>query len=358
MIPMIDRSVLRDIRTPLFSGTVIIAFLFGGNEMVALLLREDLTKVDIPTVFQLLLLRMPYLLALTLPAGMAIGASLAITRLSRDNEVTAMRAAGIPIRRIMLPVLGVGLALSGVSYWLTEHVVPPSMNRHAKLMMEVARVSALPTFRQNVVTEFGDYFGRFGTVSKRADGGVDLTDVFIFESLRPGEILLYRAPSAVYMNGIWTLNAPVMNQISDKDMVLISSPEKVVIDEAISVENLLNAELPENDTAQMLLERIKAAKAAGRSALPLELAYHSRFSGPASCAILAVLAFLLTLRAAKGETFLGLMISVGFALLHLYGQLIAIQVLGPREILPPMLAIWSPNILYLAAALYLLWRLE
>jgi lipopolysaccharide export system permease protein len=350
--------VLKDLRTPLFTGTIIIAALFAGNELVALLLRADLSRASFTSVTQVLLLRMPYLLSYTLPAGMAIGASLAITRLARENEVTAMRSAGIPIRRIMIPVLCVGLLLSGLSYWLNENVVPESMRRHGQLMSDLIRVQASPTFAQNVVTQFDKYFARFGTVSKRTDGGVDLTDVFIFESIKSGEILLYQAPSAVYLDGIWKLNSPTMHHISDKDMTMIRSDSQISIDESIQIGNLLDPPAMVEDTAASLWKRIEASRTAGSDPRPLETEFYSRYSRPASCFILAGLSFLLTLRMAKGATFLGLMISISFVALHLYGEVVALQVIAPRAILPPPAAVWAPNFIYLLLGIYLMWRLE
>ena len=58
---------------------------------------------------RLVLLLVPFVISYALPTGMLTGVLLTLGRLSADNEVTAMRAAGLSLTRIARPVLILGV---------------------------------------------------------------------------------------------------------------------------------------------------------------------------------------------------------------------------------------------------------
>ena len=68
--------------------------------------------------------RSPYWIILTLPTASMLAALFSLTGLSRRGEITAMKAAGISLQRILFPVFGFSLVLSGIGVLFTEFVVP------------------------------------------------------------------------------------------------------------------------------------------------------------------------------------------------------------------------------------------
>ncbi|MEE9404684.1 MAG: LptF/LptG family permease [Algisphaera sp.] len=66
----------------------------------------------------------PTVLGLALPFAGAFASTLTFLRLSNDNEVTACLASGISYRRLLAPVLGLGLVLTVCLLLLANHVVP------------------------------------------------------------------------------------------------------------------------------------------------------------------------------------------------------------------------------------------
>lgn len=59
-----------------------------------------------------------------LPVSLLFGVLLAIGRLAADVEIIAMRACGIGMRGLLLPILAIGVALSALTLVLTLHVEP------------------------------------------------------------------------------------------------------------------------------------------------------------------------------------------------------------------------------------------
>jgi len=81
----LDRYIWREMGVPLFSGVIVIAMLFMANDVIAIF--KELNVANIPQVMvaQLVLLKLPGWLSLTLPVGVTLGVSLALSRLTRES---------------------------------------------------------------------------------------------------------------------------------------------------------------------------------------------------------------------------------------------------------------------------------
>ncbi len=135
----IDRLVLGEVIGPWVFGVAIFSilimagsFLFQFTEFVA-------KGVNIGTVLYLILLLSPGIMMLTFPMAMLLGTLLAFGRLSGESEITAIRAAGGSLGRIMLPVGIFGVVVSLLAFSFGEFVVPAAAQRADMLKDEIAR---------------------------------------------------------------------------------------------------------------------------------------------------------------------------------------------------------------------------
>jgi lipopolysaccharide export system permease protein len=92
------------------------------------ILQEDAT---VATIFEYFFLKIPGTLTFTVPMAMLAGTVLTVGILSKNSEMTAMRAAGLTVRWLMIPIFTCGFLLSLVSIALNETVIPYS-NRRTK----------------------------------------------------------------------------------------------------------------------------------------------------------------------------------------------------------------------------------
>src|SRR5712691_1025470 len=120
---IISRYIFREIISSALLGTLLatfVIFLQGGGQLFALLVRSS-AKPE--TVGYLFALAMPPLLPLTVPFGVLVGILIGLGRMSTDGEITAMRAAGAPSQKVILPVMSFALMATIVagasSIWLT-----------------------------------------------------------------------------------------------------------------------------------------------------------------------------------------------------------------------------------------------
>src|SRR3984885_350472 len=88
---------------------------------------EILVRSSAPpsTVAHLFALAIPFTLSFTLPLGILSGVLIALTRMSTDGEIIAMRACGVPSRKVIAPVLlgaTIGMLITAsASLWLTPY---------------------------------------------------------------------------------------------------------------------------------------------------------------------------------------------------------------------------------------------
>ncbi len=96
-------------------------------------LDHDATIAEVGRYYLYLL---PYNAIITLPMAMLIATLLTMGELGRHQELTAMKAAGRSLYRIVAPVLGTALVISLGVLWLGETVVP-RLNARASDVEEV-----------------------------------------------------------------------------------------------------------------------------------------------------------------------------------------------------------------------------
>ena len=81
----------------------------------------------------------PFIIVLVLPVAMLLSALFSIGGMARQNEIVAMKAAGISLYRIFLPVLIISIFISLVSMAVANTLVPYSTQRQAEIQDEYKR---------------------------------------------------------------------------------------------------------------------------------------------------------------------------------------------------------------------------
>ncbi len=123
---LLDRYLLRELLMPLaycLGGFSISFIAFDLFSNISDLQRAQLTPGEILEYY---FNRLPEFLVTSyvMPLSLLLAMLYALTNLSRYNELTAMRAAAIPLWRISMPYLFVGVVFSLVVFYLNEQLLP------------------------------------------------------------------------------------------------------------------------------------------------------------------------------------------------------------------------------------------
>lgn len=358
MIRRIDRYLLRELSVPLIVGTLGVLLMFQANLLIAVLKKLSMSSMPVLAIFQLIWYETPFFLSMTLPIGVSLGASLAMSRLTRESELTALRAAGCSIRRAMVPIMVVGALVGVGNFFLVERVVPESKKQSAKRQVEMAILGAAPEFKSNVIVNLKNYTASFGTVMRGSEGNVDFTDALLIERQRVGEVHVYQARSGNYRAGVITLHGALLRVFKDDELTEVGSRKDVVINEPISINDIFVPPAPDEQTAEQLGTAIVEMRQQQRDTTNLEIAYHVKYSLPASCFVFALVAPVFAIWLGRSGGFIGVLLSFMVVLLYYNAFIISTEILGKNSYLSPWMAAWLPNLLFLSVGFLVLRRLE
>jgi lipopolysaccharide export system permease protein len=137
------RYLVKDQLIPLgvcFLGLCVILVTGRMMQLMQYLFASDVTVFDL---FQLILLTIPKLILFALPMATLVGVLLTFLRLTNDNELLVMRAAGIKFTQFLSPVLSVVLLMTAISLFSAIQVMPRT-NTLFRLKLNSLGRAALP----------------------------------------------------------------------------------------------------------------------------------------------------------------------------------------------------------------------
>jgi LPS export ABC transporter permease LptG/LPS export ABC transporter permease LptF len=137
MLRILDRYVLREVFPSCLLGVGVFTFVLLLNEILRyaqILITQDVAALD---AIGILVNLLPSVLCVTIPMGFLLGVLIALGRLAADSEIVAMRASGISIYRLLVPILVAATIAWAVSTYLIVRVLPDSNQRVRQLVVQV-----------------------------------------------------------------------------------------------------------------------------------------------------------------------------------------------------------------------------
>lgn len=138
------RYIVRAHVGPFLFGTCVIIFLFLAQYMMRFL--GDLTSKGLGSSFilEFLALNIAWIIVLAVPIGVLFSTLMAFGALSSTSEVTVMKASGMGLIRMMIPLMVVGCGLWAFTFWFTDSVLPDTNHRLSTMMSDIKQLK--PTF--------------------------------------------------------------------------------------------------------------------------------------------------------------------------------------------------------------------
>src|SRR3954454_17919574 len=130
---ILGRYIFREILTSALLGTGLatsVIFLQFVGKLFEVLVRSS-ARPDV--IAYLLLLALPQVLPYTVPFGVLVCILIGLGRLSADGEITALRAAGIPSRRVIAPVMFFAILATALTAEATLRWNPWSLREQYKV---------------------------------------------------------------------------------------------------------------------------------------------------------------------------------------------------------------------------------
>lgn len=174
-------------------GPLVFAFVaLTGVILINTLARSlaDLAGKGLPAriFLEFFILSLPANIALTLPMSVLVAVLFVFSQMAAENEITALRASGVDLRRMVLPLLLVASVIAGGMVWFNNEVLPAANYRWRLLMTDVGQTSPLLLLQPQIINSVstGDGAQHYYIQASEIDQAANrLYDVAIFDVSNP-----------------------------------------------------------------------------------------------------------------------------------------------------------------------------
>lgn len=144
-----DRYITTELILPFLFGVGAFSSLgVSVDALFDLIRRVTESGLSMAIAGQVFLLKFPQFVVYSFPMSTLLANLMAYSRLSSDSELTALKACGVSVYRMILPALILCLAITGLTFAFNELIVP-SANYQATLTLEKALKEENPSFQEN-----------------------------------------------------------------------------------------------------------------------------------------------------------------------------------------------------------------
>ncbi len=353
--PIINRYLMREITGIFALGLTIFTLVLLMGRMMKLMEMVVSNGLPLGDVIRLIILLLPSFLVLTIPMAFLLAVLLTFGRLSDDNEITVLKASGLSLGTLLPPVLTAAAVAALLTLFISVVAVPWGNAGFKQMTLKVARTYATSAIRERIFRD--DLPGIVLYVDHYDESQRAIQRVMIQDSRDPERPLTIFARSGVVSSddtrGVLQIlleNGSIHTRQKD-EYRLISFDKYLLTAESGSSPVLVRdeddmgiSELHKGAVSPQLSPQIR---------LKMLIELHSRFAFPCATFVFAILALPLGLSNRRSGKNSGFTISI-LVLLVYYVTLSFLRTLAEKGGIPPLLAVWLPNVMFLSLGLLLL----
>lgn len=336
---------------PVLAGFVLLYVIIDLFDRLDILLRH---QASLGAAARYFFFKVPLMLTQITPPAVIVATLLALGLLSRRGEVIAFRAGGISLGQTAVPLLAMALGISVMALGWNETVVPYSSRRFQHVNNVEIRKRTLRGIlsEREIWYRGGAGFYNIDHVDRARGAVYGLVIYRLDEDFHLRSVL--HVPEAHWVDGRWATRGAVEQQVGSDAPPAPIAADGLPIPE--SLDDFLEVQRePEELSYSLLRSRIADLTAKGIDASHYLVDLHLKLALPFASAVLTFVAIPIGGRLRRHPSIaaiVGLGTAVGFAYWVLLGLA---NSLGQSGALPPLVAAWSANVVFLlvGAALFL-----
>jgi lipopolysaccharide export system permease protein len=322
---------------------------------------DNFHEADVPAsvMTQFFLYQVPELLALLLPMAVLLGTILTLGLMARRNEITAIKASGVSLFRISLPILLVGLLMTLATALINETVIPHAKSKTNYIWDVMVEKRPGSLFHNEKFWYKGHssiyHVGFFDTET------LTLSDVVYYRFDERFNLLMrVDARRARYLDGQWIFfTGLVQKRLADGSYDAENFEERTVdLPEKPSDFSRLSKPSEEMNFAE-LNQYVQKVEDEGYDTRRYRVDMMCKISFPFVCLIMALVGIPLALyQEGKDALPLAVILGVGVALIYWISFSYVRSLFGYGGVLHPFLAAWLTNGIFTIVALIFLTRVR
>jgi lipopolysaccharide export system permease protein len=353
-IRILDSYITRKFLTTFFFAIgliILIAIVFDISEKI-----DDFLEKEAPLraiVFDYYLNFIPYFTNLFSPLFIFISVIFFTSKLASQTEIVAILASGVSFRRLLVPYIVVALGLGTLSFYLNGWVIPRA--NKTRLAFENTYIKnpyelkARNIHRQIRPGEF-IYLESYNNIDR-------IGYRFTYEKVTDGRLVYKLNADRILWDSLanqWTMERYMTRTIDGMNEKLTSGDKLDTLLNFHPSEFGQRMNFVETMDMKELNEYIEAKKLRGAEGLQFDMVEkYRRTSYPFATVILTLIGVALSSRKVRGG--IGLQIGLGILLSFTYIMFMQISTtFATNGNFPPLLAVWIPNIVFTAIAIWLI----
>lgn len=345
---IIHRYVLREFLVSLIlciSAVTSLFIVFDFFERLRIFIKEDAEFID---AVSYLLFKIPLVIHLMTPVGVLIATLLSIGRLSQNSELTAMRACGISILSLARPIIITGLIISIGSIIFGETVVPWATQK----VEDIYHLDIRKKHEKGKFSRAHFWYrslNKFYNIELYDSRSESLENLSIYEINDLFNLERETNATKTVWNGTeigWTMQNVLEKTITTEGELLYTDFNSLPLTVKETPKDFYNMSRKAETLSYFALkEYIAKLKADGIPVTKYIVDLAAKISFPFVNVIVVLVAFpfgMISSRSGNMTKSFILGVSVGFAyyIVHALGTSF-----GAAELLPPILAAWTANII-------------
>ena len=361
---LLNKLILGACAGPFMFGILIFVLIFVAGDLLFQAARLIIEQgVSLGIVLRLFFYRLPEVVVMTIPMSSLLSTLLGMSTLNGGSEIIALKSLGIPFTRILRPVFFASVMISIIGFGLNETVVPFGAIAADRLMrFEIMKNQA--SMVQEKVFLRDEENGKLKRVlyidELDPEKGI-LSGIMMHEFDDDGRLShTLNARRGMWLNSQWWIEDGRMYDVDGEGEIrLLLRFERQRLALRLSPEQLQRStRRPGDMSAHELWSYIRQGEAIDSQLAQLWVMFHLKTAVPWACVIMAVLgaSFGASRRGRSGG---GVGFGISVVIVFAYYVVMSLcRAFGEAGAIPPIIAGWGPNAVFLVAALYFAWRVD
>jgi len=346
---------------------VMLMLVFTFFELLSDIIRN---RTPLVTVGEYLINLTPSMIYLITPLSVLIGVLVVFGIMNRNSELTAMKATGVSLYRITVPVVAIAAVLS-VSLFMFDELYLPQANRRQEALRNVIKGKPAETFehpgrkwifgRQHPGQPSRIFYYEYFTSDVDSPGSATFGNVSIFE-FNPGSFTIAKrifASTAHWAPNLntWVFENGWVRTFSGADIESYETFPVKTFSEITEEPAYFRKEVRQSSEMNFseLAAYIHDLRQSGFNTVPLRVQLNHKVAYPLITLVMAVLAIPFALSMGKRGSLSSIAVAIGVAIAYFVVSGF-FEAMGNVSWLPAFLAAWSPDFLFGLAGAWLLLR--
>ena len=361
---ILTRYILREVTSHAIIGAAIFTFVLFTRDLGRILELVVRASAPLPSVAEIFLYTVPLALTYTIPMSVLVGILIGLSRLAADSEITAMRASGMGVWDFGR-VLAIFVAAAwGVALLNGLYLAPKSLASLGHLEDQLKGSQVSFEVQPRVFYEGFPKYVLYVQDVHSAQGAAVWKGVFLADisdaanpriTLAREGILVAEGRDRLHLHLVGGSTHETDQKEADKYQISTFHETDIPI-ELPSSENKAEEQIPVKAVSTWALKD-RAASVDPVSARWYLIEFHSRFALPTACLVLAMVGIPLGLSSKKSGKSGGFVLTIVLVFAYYFVSLIGVS-LAKQGKVSPAFGAWLADLVFFAAALFLLWQAE